>query len=587
MKKILQLALILAALAPCVHAAQATAPTITLDGGPYTGPMQIGPITDSNTGTKVTACTIDGATPATNGLGTAAASDGHSFTMVNPSFFTVGATETVKCVTGTSTLTDSTVTSNAYTITAAVIPPNAFGKQCAVNITNCALSGSTITWPVSVAYPLNLRLWDAGISSTLGMTWGAIESSAQGVYTWTVLDAWLDTIYAQTISNPWTATQAGPTVLFTFGFISCQQIATCRSGATPCPSTKGCIVPPDDLPLVSGSAWNGTGVLPGPSPSYNTFVTQLLQHCHVDANSHNNCVATLIKNYELWNEPNNASFWSGTEAQIYQMAAPVAAIIRSNVTGAKIYTMASAGNASYTSTWLALENSYGRVSDGPAYHKYTASSTPESSLSTTTAMISAMASNAGWSNSPLRLTETGGLASTPPFACDTATFTTADCIGQMVRWQILNMSNGVEGIDWYSWTVNIGAQPNFAGPYYRMMQYLVGGKFPSACTSAGSPVIYTCPFTEANGTVAQWVWAPCSPGAGYTACTSGTPYTVPSNYTSYRDLNGSKFAVVGGSTILTAGVQPIMLEQGPTSPPAGLLPMLSGNFIPNGSIGLQ
>lgn len=553
MKK-LSLLFILLAFVPHAHATAAVAPTCTLAASSYTGPQQIGPCTDANTGTKIQCATIDGTTPVTNGLGTGCTT---GWALVSPSYYTVGASETFKIVAGTSTLTDSTVTSLAYTITAAAILPDAFGKQCAVNATNCALSGSTITWPTSIAYPLRLRLWDAGISATLGSTWGQIESSSQGSYNWQVIDAWLDTIAAQVASNPWTGTQSGPTVMFTFGFVSCQRITACRTGVTPCASTKGCSIPPDDLPLPSGSAWNGTGALPAGSQSYSDFVTALLGRCNINGK----CFSALVKNYELWNEPNLAAFWAGTEAQIYQMAAPIAVIIRANVTGAKIYSASSASNATYASTWMALENTYGRISDAYAFHHYLNSTTPESNYtSSTVSMVAALAANAGWTNTPYRMTETGGLSSTPPFACDTATFTTADCISQPIRWHLVQMSNGMEGIDYYSWYVNIGSQSNFAGPYYRMMQYLVGGKLTSPCTSSGSPIVYTCAETEANGTIAQWVWAPCTPGAGYTACTAGTTYTVPAGYTQYRDLTGSLIPVAAASSV-AIGVQPIMLEQ--------------------------
>lgn len=86
-----------------------------------------------------------------------------------------------------------------------------------------------------------------------------------------------------------------------------------------------------------------------------------------------------------------------------------------------------------------------------------------------------------------------------------------------------------------------------------MMQYLVGGKFPVPCasTTTNNIAVWTCNFTEANGSSALWVWTPSE---------SGTNFVVPAGFTDYRDLTGGTTKVSAGELIVI-GVEPLMLEK--------------------------
>src|SRR5581483_4152143 len=215
------------------------------------------------------------------------------------------------------------------------IQPSFFGFQCGTGNNNCPNE----TWPnASAAQPGTLRLWDASID------WNDIETSV-GQYNFATLDGWLDTIAAQNKSNVW----AVPiNVIYTFGFVACVE-ASSQTNQTP----KGCIYPPSDF----------TSSLAG-SPSFNNFVTAFVKHCSPAGN----CVKDLIKNYEMWNEPNNSTFWydntSAGELVIYQMVYPAVKIIRDNVPNAVIMTMASTVDPQYTVQWLQYENQYPPASGG-------------------------------------------------------------------------------------------------------------------------------------------------------------------------------------------------------------------------------
>lgn len=203
--------------------AAANAPTISLAPGTYSGVQYGVKISSTNTGTKIICATIDGATPATNGLGTTCANDGHSFALQDPGWFVIGASETLKAVAGTSTLPDSSVTSAAYTINNATkIANDAEGAQCQSNAANCNNFTFTAT------FPNRFRVWDARspfyseTSQGSNCNWASIESNpaSPGTYAWTCVDGWLDSIHAQRALNP------NFTAYWTMGMIPRAQVVT-------------------------------------------------------------------------------------------------------------------------------------------------------------------------------------------------------------------------------------------------------------------------------------------------------------------------------------------------------------------------
>ncbi len=403
---------------------------------------------------------------------------------------------------------------------------NLFGFQCAVNPNGCPYNGTDYTWPTTQAQPGVLRLWDASVQ------WNVLNT-ASGTYNWSDMDHWLDAIAANTPRA----------VIYTFGWVpfwDAPSTGTCQTA-----STRGSACPPLDL-TTSGSA------------TFNTFVTALVGHCSPAGN----CVATYIKYFEMWNEADTSVAWTGTVAQLYQMESPAVTIIKDAISGVEILTPPLSANPGtsvrWMCSWLAQEISTGSISDIYAFHIYLQNATPESTLAGIETQISpnlnpaASCALSGWTTHPFWLTETNYANSTTPdpYTCDLSLYTADDCTGQIVRWQLLFNSNGGAALVWYSWLPTIGSVAQNETAYYYMMQYLEGGTLTAPCSSSGSPAVYTCPFTEANSTVALWVWTPSE---------AGTSYTVPSGYTDYRDLGGGTTSISGGQTI-TIGTEPFMLE---------------------------
>jgi hypothetical protein len=355
-----------------------------------------------------------------------------------------------------------------------------------------------------------VRLWNAGTD------WVDLET--RGAYHWTNLDTWLDLLEG----HPST------TVIYTFGQVPC------FIASVACAGSSWSASPPADL-------------TPSGSPMFTAFVTALVQHCSPAGN----CVSQYIQNWEMWNEPNLPSFWTGTTLQLYQMFAPVIPIIRANIPGALVSTPpVSGGNAAWMASWMAQENTYGRLSDYYGFHVYMRDSEPEHRMSFITKMVNAKNSN-GWTTTPWMNTETNYDNLT--FTCSSQ-FTVEDCDGQIVRWHVLQFAyqggaGGAAFIGWYDWpSIAFGGYDTY---YYTMMQWLKGSTFTASCTSSGT--VWTCPLKEPAGGSGLIVWN--------TAGSSS--YTPASQYVDYKEFNGTyggTIVPISSGQTTTIGLIPVMFE---------------------------
>ena len=427
-----------------------------------------------------------------------------------------------------------------------------FGFQCGVSDTeNCKGSGNFIAWP-SVPTPGLIRLHASGTY------WSFLEPS-NGTFNWSPLDAWLDTI----------AAHQPMAVAYQFWLTPCWDATTCTA---PDVDATGTSYPPSDL-------------VPSGSPSLNTFVTAFVGHCSAAGN----CVKDLIKYYQMYNEWDMPAEWSGTLTQLYQMITPAVAIIRANVPNAIVLMpQTTPADPHYACNFLAELNTDatagpagGRLSDWVDFHLYLTASlsstnTPEQQWQNyvqngSTGFLDLMrgatdsscspgpASAPGWSNVPWVNSETNFNGSADlQFVCPNPSqtpydeYTETDCVGQVVRAQLLHDSNGASGLWWYEWMRTIGGVPQYETAYSYMMQYLLGGSFSAPCsqsTTAGAQT-WTCAFNEQNGTNALWVWTPDE---------AGIAYSVPAGYADYRDLNGNVISISSQQSI-SISVVPLLLE---------------------------
>lgn len=427
-----------------------------------------------------------------------------------------------------------------------------FGFQCGVSTDeNCKGSDNSIAWP-NVPTPGLIRLHASG-------TYWSFLEPANGTFNWTPLDAWLDTITAH---QPMA-------VAYQFYLTPCWDASTCTA---PDVDATGTSYPPSDL-------------TPSGSPTLNAFVTAFVNHCSAAGN----CVKDLIKYYQMYNEWDMSSEWSGTLPQLYQMITPAVAIIRSNVPNALILMpSATPADPHYECNFLAelnVDATAGpggtHLSDWVDFHLYlsaspTSTNTPEQQWQKyvengATGFLDLLSgvtypscspspiSASGWSKVPWVNSETNfsgfeGLQYVCPNSSQTTydEYTEADCVGQVVRTQLLHDSNGASGLWWYEWMRTIGGVPQYETAYSYMMQYLLGGSFSGPCSDSTTAGIqtWTCTFNEQNGTNAIWVWTPDE---------DGVAYTVPAGFADYRDLSGNVTSISVGQSI-SISVLPLLLE---------------------------
>ena len=391
------------------------------------------------------------------------------------------------------------------------IEPTNWSFEC-LNDSTCGTNAHGGSWITTTSQPGTVRLWDSGTS------W-AILQTGNDEYDWTNLDTWLDMI----------AEHQPRATIFTFGHVPCFiSSVICGDGQ------YWSYGPPTDL-TTSGSK------------TFTAFVTALVQHC--SPASH--CVKDYIKYWEMWNEPNQTHYWSGTVTQLYDMFKPVVPIIRANVPGAIVSTPpVSGGDTSYIASWLSLENTNGRLSDYYGFHCYLYGYEPETRINMIARMVKTK-NDAGWTTTPWMNTETNFNAFT-----NICAGSTKDCHGQLVRWHVMQYAyqggaGGAFHVGWYNWpSIASGGYDTY---YYTMMQWLTGATFTVSCTS--NRTVWTCPLTEADGATALIVWN-----------TGGNAdYTPGTEYVDYKEFNGT----YGGATVpisagqtTTIGVIPVMFESG-------------------------
>jgi hypothetical protein len=382
------------------------------------------------------------------------------------------------------------------------LTPSSFGFQCGtVKPTNCPNE----TWPTTVAQPGMIRLWDSQVQ------WHSLNSG-RGAYNWKTLDGYLDAIAAHQPRD----------AMYTFGYTPCWDTRG------QCKIARGSASPPDDL-TASGS------------PSFNTFVTALVNHCSPAGH----CVKDTIKYWEMWNEPNAEPFWTGTVPQLYELMAPAIPIIRSKVPGALVLTPpVMRADTSWMQKWLNEENTRGRLSDIFSFHLYLLSDTPETRFGLIKRMVDMKNKTTDWNNTPWINSETG--FDPYKFVCDSR-YASEDCVGQMVRWHVLHFAYGAQHLSWFFFNTTIGRNTEFANAYKTMMEWLVGGRFTAECSAKGD--VYTCPFIQANGHHALLVWSTSGKGT----------YPPATQHVDYKDLSGNTTKISPGRPV-TIGVKPVMFE---------------------------
>jgi len=339
-----------------------------------------------------------------------------------------------------------------------------------------------------------------------GITWADINTS-QGVYEWSRFD--------QEIAK---AQAHNEEILYTL-FETPNWAASSPGG---CIQGVGSCNPPNDL--------NSDGT--GSDQHFQNFVSALMSHVGPGK----------IKYFEIWNEPNIATEWGGTVAQVVRLAKDANAIIKAADPQAMVVGPApSSYNADYQSSMLAA--GLAEYVDAFGFHGY--ASQPEQLITTITRNQTVFAQY-GVQSKPFLDTE----GSWGEFqSC------TGECMEYFTaRWYLIQMAMGVNRVYWYGWDyTNTGEyydvktnQLTLAGSTEEQIHNWTSGAQAGLLSQVGNT--YSMPIISTSGQDELAVWN-----------TSGnTSYQVPLQYqgSPYYNLDGTNG--VAGST-LTVGVDPILL----------------------------
>jgi uncharacterized protein (TIGR03437 family) len=379
---------------------------------------------------------------------------------------------------------------------------------------------------------------------TLGhpeFSWADLESSP-GQFNFTLLDVYVNAAQQHGLMDPTTNTAE---VVFTLSNGTPNWAVADQSS---CNSTV-CTVPPDNL------------------KDWKDFVTALVQHYNGLAEPH-------IHYFELWNEANNAVYWSGSNAQMLAMAKAAYPIVHQD-RYSQLLTPSVAGGT--MAAWMTgyLQGSAAPFSDGCALHGYLAviGTVPypmpeqESGFGSIVTMATRMRSvldSWGMTGKPMLVTEG---------SWGTATLNSATQTAWLARYILLlsglRALQNIQTVGWFAWSggswgnlADVTGRPTAAGlAYTQLYNWLVGASIAKPCSSVADGT-WTCSFTRPGGYVARAVWNT----QGY------INYTPGLSYTQYRDLTG-KTTAIGPDALIDVGPQPVWIEG--TAAGTGLAPVIS------------
>ena len=398
-------------------------------------------------------------------------------------------------------------------------------------------------WPATLGVPF-------GGWRTLGLEvkWSDLElcdggsNPTNSCYMWTNLDASI----AQ-------AQSTGQDILYTIYSTptwasSAPTDTSCTRGTSFPP---GSCDPPNDIDAVPGS-----GLGDGTNLHFDNFLNALMSHVGTGK----------VKYWEVWDEPNVAHAWRGTNAQLVRLAKDTYTIMKGLDSNSLVTTPPFVGDGIRLQfpTYLAAGGS--QYADIISYHGYLQTGTcpndcpiPENEGPLVVNLLGEL--------------QTAGLAGKPLFDTEGSwgDYLGADAItdpDQQVaftgRYYLMHVSSGVSRLYWYSWnnqenghfydTTN-DVMISSGTAYEQLYDWMEGATLVAPCGNYNT--IWVCPFTRTGTYVAQAIWdvdptLTCSNGV---CPTVSTP--VPTNFTQYQDLAGNVTSIVGHA--IPAGSKPLLI----------------------------
>ena len=358
------------------------------------------------------------------------------------------------------------------------------------------------------------------------LAWGNIEVS-KGSFQWSFYDTFVGRAFNH-----------GVPFMMTFGSTPSWALADQSSCTGPI-----CTAPPDNI------------------QDWIDFVTAVVNH-------YNGVQAPHIKYYELWDEANQSTFWTGTQAQLVSLAQAAYPIIHQDA-ASLLLTPSVTGNLSVANTWMQgyLQAGGNKYADGGTFHGYLSpnGTSPYPFPEDNTSSYGDIVTRA---NTFRATFDANGLAGKPMFDSEgswgQSNITDPDQqAAWLARWYILQAGAGVSAAYWFSWgdsnlggtsgqqwgaIANPDGTPNQAGiAYGQVYDWLVGATI-SPCARAADDT-WTCALSRSGGYQGQIVW-------NHSTTQS---YQAPAQFKRSRDLAGNVATISGAVSI---GSKPILSETG-------------------------
>lgn len=362
-----------------------------------------------------------------------------------------------------------------------------------------------VPWPSALPNLGAVRIWDAddAVPSAPCAQWACVNP-APGVFTWAALDAHV----ARARAN-------GADVILTLG--RTPRWASAR--------------PEEPSPYGPGQAAE-----PASDQAWQAWVAAVGQRYRGQ-----------VRLYEVWNEPNDAQFYTGTVARLVSLAAQANSILKAIDPANRLITPCPYDTA-YLARYLAAGG--GAHADIVGFHFYIASElAPEFLYESFVPNVRLTMQQHGVGALPLWNTESGWFAG-PPFPTDRG-------VGYLSRALLLAWAAGVQRFMFYSWDerptagVILAAPPSYttltpAGRAYgELSAWLVAAKMRSLTRNGSAWVLEL----ERGGAAAHVVWDPAGPAT----------FRAPASASRVRRLDGTSATIGGGATV-PIGEVPLLIE---------------------------
>lgn len=269
-----------------------------------------------------------------------------------------------------------------------------------------------------------------------------------------------------------------------------------------------------------------------------------------------------VRRYEMWNEPNSPSFYTGSVAKLVELNREAYKVLK-EVDPTIIVVSSSLSRCCNPMKFLDeyLAQGGGNYADAIGYHFYPAPEPPEAMLPKIYELRSLL--NRHGVKKPIWNTETGWRVINHDRNVETETWagpplSDEESSAYLARTYILTWNYGVERLYWYAWghasmgmtEANLNTPKQIAKTYEVLQAWLVGARMKSLKIDAEGS--YICPLTRADGRNAWIVWNP----------DRTVQFAVPRdwNVSRWSDLLGRAHPINQARSV-SVNMSPIMLER--------------------------